>query len=729
MLVAADVLRQSVEPLAGPSEEPLADPTEELLADPSEELLADPSEEPLADPSEELLAGPSAPPADRQPDDSHQQQEASTSQEAAAMSPVTTVNEQPELRLALQQAAEGHSVVPNQAASQQTPRSEPGSPEASQSEPHDSNAALHQAINTSSMSAAPQECQTASSTFSEQASASETAPALSVRQTGGSPALQQAADAQEGPSAHHDAESNSSSQQALPSSEASNPLAASHVNAPSVQTEAEHDQQSALTADSEGSAAPESEPAPTDESWVGGDVDVIPRSSPATEGHHAAPNPSSAEDGLTETSKVAFEGVTTSSASSMSAASPPVKEEEPTGAEVTAGSDQAGAAPDGSVKPSSPVDVQALNSFSMPPKNGQLGAVPSSPVEGPNSPQGMQDSGSAATSQVALSKAESNAEAPTVTGSAPTAAAVHTAAGAKITSTADLQLLTSEIAAGTDKAAAKATVGLPPTNGHASQNAPTATATLEARDMAAAEATTGVPPAMTGACQHVHPATTETKAGSPSGCAVATASATASVVPDPDSAGMHSAAPEARAALNSPVVLPDSAVAVSTAESAGRSRDRAAADDLGMGAEAESVPAAPATKAKSRSKLKSVSKPKSKARAALEEPAAAAEGDTIAARHPAGHTDTKGKPKTKKRSARGTAAASAAVKAAAVPESACMTAPDAVAAADAAEPVPSGVEGCADSKYEVVPGDQRLERLKDPKARQLASGATAVVYR
>ncbi len=60
VVVAADVLRQS------------------------EELLAGPSEELLAGPSEEVLAGPLAPPADRQPDDSHQQQEASTSQPAAA---------------------------------------------------------------------------------------------------------------------------------------------------------------------------------------------------------------------------------------------------------------------------------------------------------------------------------------------------------------------------------------------------------------------------------------------------------------------------------------------------------------------------------------------------------------------------------------------------------------------------------------------------------------------
>ncbi len=42
------------------------------------------SEEPVARSSEELLAGPLAPPADRQPNISHQQQEASTSQLAAA---------------------------------------------------------------------------------------------------------------------------------------------------------------------------------------------------------------------------------------------------------------------------------------------------------------------------------------------------------------------------------------------------------------------------------------------------------------------------------------------------------------------------------------------------------------------------------------------------------------------------------------------------------------------
>ncbi len=458
------------------------------------------SEEHLAGPSEELLAGPSAPPADRQPDDSyHLHQEESAFQQAAAIpaGPLrTTVNGHPEHHVALHQAAEGHPVAPDQAASQQTPRSEPRSSEASQTGPHDSNISLQQAVNTSSMSAAPQECQTESSSFSQQASASETAPALSVRQAVGSPALQQAADAQEGPSAHHEAEGNDSSQQALPSSQASKPFAASHVDAPSAQTEAEHDQQSPLTADSEGSAAPEREPMSAEECWVRGDVEVVLKSSPATKGQCAALNTSNAEDGLTETSKVAFQGATTSSAFSKPAASPPLEEEEPTGAVLTAGSSQAlaGAGPGSSVIASnSPLGVQAINSFSMPAKSGQPGAVPSSPVEGPNSLQGMQDSDSpAGISQVALLKAEGIAQAPTATGSAPTA-------GPNITSTAEMQLPTCEGAASTDKAAAEATMGLAPAIGHASQNAPIDTASLEVKDMAPAEATTDVPPAMAGA--------------------------------------------------------------------------------------------------------------------------------------------------------------------------------------------------------------------------------------
>jgi len=733
--------------------------------------------------------------------------------------------------------------------------------------------------------------------------------------------LQQAADAQEGLSAHHEAEGSDSSQQALPSNQASKPFAASHVDSPTAQPEAEHDQQSALTADSEGSAAPERESMPAEQSCISEDVEVVLTPSPATEGHHAPPNTSNAEDGLTETSKVDMEGATTSSASSKPAASPPVEEEELTDSVVTADSSQAGAGPSISVIASnSPLGVQAINSFSMPAKSGQPGAVPSSLVEGPNSPQGMQDSDCPATSQVSLLKAEGIAEARTATGSAPTAAALHPTAGAKITSSPDLEIPT-EVAAGTDKAAAEATMGLPPAIGHASQKAPTATASLEVRDVAAAEATTGVPPATTGAFQDVRPATTETTAGqrsrstglqainsfsmpaktgqpgavssspiegpnspqgmqdsaSPTGIgqvavvkaegiaqaptavgsvltaaalhtttaakitssadlelptnevaagtdkaaaevtmslasaighasqneptatarlevkdaaaaetttdvppAIASASqdlhpsatkttagppsetavATANVLPDPTSAGMHAAAPEARAAPNSPVVLPDSAIAVSAAEDpAGCSRDRAAADDLGVGAEAKTVPAAPAAKPKS--KLKSKTKPKSKARAALEDPAADAEGDMIAAKHPAGQADTTGnastKPKTKKRSAktkvsaqnesaststldspdataagsavRESAHATAAVEAAAVSESASSTAPFSAAAAGAAEAVQSGVEGCADSKYEVVPGDQRLGRLKGAKARKLSSGATAVVYR
>ncbi len=730
--------------------------------------------------------------------------------------------------------------------------------------------------------------------------------------------LQQAADAQEGPSAHHEAEGNNSSQQALPSSQASKPFAASHVDSSSAQTKAEHDQQSALTADSEGSAAPDREPVSAEESCISEDVEVVLTPSPASEGLHAPPNTSNAEDGLTETSKDALEGVTTSSASSTHAVSPPVEEEEPTGA---VDSSQAGPGSSSSVKAyNSPLGMQAINSFSMPAKNGQPGAVPSSPVEGPNRPQGMQDSDSSATSQVSLLKAKSHAEAPTANGSAPTAAAVHATAGARMTCSADLELLTDEVAAGTDKAVAEVMMSLASAFGHASQTAPTATASLEVKDVAAAEATTGVPPAVTGASQDVHPAMTETTAGQPSGSrglqavnsfrmpaksgqpgavssspvegpnspqgmqdsdspatsqvallkaegiaqaptatgstptaaalpttagpnntstadlelitdevaagtdkaaaetttnlppaighasqetpaatailevkdvaaaetttdvppATASASqdlhpsatkttagppsasavATANVLPDPASAGMHSASPDARAAPNSPVVLPESAVAVSTAEgSAGFSGDRAAADDLGVSAEAESVPAAPAAKPKS--KLKSKTKPKSKARAASEDPAADAEGDMIAAKHPAGHTDTSSKtstkPKTKKRSAktkvsaqnesaststldspdataagsavRESAHATAAVEAAAVSESASSTAPFSAAAAGAAEALQSGVEGCADSKYEVVPGDQRLERLKDAKARKLSSGATAVVYR
>ncbi len=84
VLVAADVLQQS------------------------EELLAGPSEELLAGPSEELLAGPSAPSADRQPDDSHHlHQEESAFQQAAAVPAgpsVTTVNGLLEHHVALQQA-------------------------------------------------------------------------------------------------------------------------------------------------------------------------------------------------------------------------------------------------------------------------------------------------------------------------------------------------------------------------------------------------------------------------------------------------------------------------------------------------------------------------------------------------------------------------------------------------------------------------------------------------
>ena len=704
--------------------------------------------------------------------------------------------------------------------------------------------------------------------------------------------LQQAADAQEGPAAHHEAKGSISSQQALPSSQASKPSTAYHVDAPSAQPEAEHDQQSALTADSEGSTAPDRQPVSTEESCISEDVEVLLTPSPASEGYRAPPIISKAKDGLTETSKVA---VTPSSPSSRSAAaSAEEEEEEPTGAVVTADSGQAGAGPGSSVKASnSPLGLQAINSFSMPAKSGQPGAVSSRPIEGPNSPQGMQYSDTPATSQVAHLEAEGISEAPTATGSTPTAAALHPTAGAKITSSAVMELTTDEVVAGTDKAAAEATMGLPPALGHASQKTPTATASLEVKDVAAAEATTGVPPAVTGASQDVRSATTETTAGQRSGSrglqavnsfrmpaksgqpgavssspveglnspqgmqdsnspatsqvahlkaegiaqaptatgstptaaalpttagpnntstadlelntdevaagtdkaaaetttnlppaigrasqialaataslevkdvaaaetttdvppATASASkdlrpsatntpavppsesavATANLLPDPASAGKHSYAPDARAAPNSPVIPPESAVAVSTAEgSAGCSEDRAAADDLGMGAEAESVPAAPAAKPKSKSKTKL----ESKARAALEDPAADAEGDMIAAKHPAGQAGTSGnastKPKTKKRSAKtkvSTQSESA--------STATLDSPDATAAGSAvresahatAAVEAAAVSGCADSKFEVVPGDQRLERLKDPKARKLSSGATAVVYR
>ena len=235
--------------------------------------------------------------------------------------------------------------------------------------------------------------------------------------------MQQAADAQEGPSAHHEAEGSVSSQQALPNSQASKPSAASHVDSSSAQTEAEHDQQSALTADSEGSAAPEMEPVSAEESCMSEDVEVLLKPPPAIEGHHAPPNTSNAEGGLTETSKVALEGVTTSSAFSKPAASPPVEDKDLTGAVVTADSSQAlaGAGPSSSVIASnSPLGMQAVNSFSMPAMSGQPGAVPSSPVESPNSPQGKQDSDRPATSQVALLEAEDIAQAPTATRSMPT---------------------------------------------------------------------------------------------------------------------------------------------------------------------------------------------------------------------------------------------------------------------------------------------------------------------
>ena len=108
----------------------------------------------------------------------------------------------------------------------------------------------------------------------------------------------------------------------------------------------------------------------------------------------------------------------------------------------------------------------------------------------------------------------------------------------------------------------------------------------------------------------------------------------------------------------------------------------------------------------------------------------------IAAKHPAGQAGTSGnastKPKTKKRSAKtkvSTQSESA--------STATLDSPDATAAGSAvresahatAAVEAAAVSGCADSKFEVVPGDQRLERLKDPKARKLSSGATAVVYR
>ena len=672
--------------------------------------------------------------------------------------------------------------------------------------------------------------------------------------------LQQAADAQEGPAAHHEAKGSISSQQALPSSQASKPSPAYHVDAPSAQPEAEHDQQSALTADSEGSTAPDRQPVSTEESCISEDVEVLLTPSPASEGYRAPPIISKAKDGLTETSKVA---VTPSSPSSRSAAaSAEEEEEEPTGAVVTADSGQAGAGPGSSVKASnSPLGLQAINSFSMPAKSGQPGAVSSHPIEGPNSPQGMQysdtpatsqvahleaegiseaptatgstptaaafyptagakitssavmelttdevvagtdkaaaeattgvppavtgasqdvcsattettagqrsgsrglqavnsfrmpaksgqpgavssspveglnspqgmqDSNSPATSQVAHLKAEGIAQAPTATGSTPTAAALPTTAGPNNTSTADLELNTDEVAAGTDKAAAETTTNLPPAIGRASQIALAATASLEVKDVAAAETTTDVPPATASACKDLRPSATNTPAVPPSESAVATAN----VLQDPASAGKHSYAPDARAAPNSPLIPPESAVAVSTAEgSAGCSEDRAAADDLGMGAEADPVPAAPAAKPKSTSKTKL----ESKARTALENPAADAEGDMIAAKHPAGQAGTSGnastKPKTKKRSAKtkvSTQSESA--------STATLDSPDATAAGSAvresahatAAVEAAAVSGCADSKFEVVPGDQRLERLKDPKARKLSSGATAVVYR
>ena len=76
--------------------------------------------------------------------------------------------------------------------------------------------------------------------------------------------------------------------------------------------------------------------------------------------------------------------------------------------------------------------------------------------------QGTQDSDSPATSQVAHLKAESISQAPTAIGSTLTAAALPTTAGPSNTSIADLELITDEVAAGTDKTAGETTANPPP---------------------------------------------------------------------------------------------------------------------------------------------------------------------------------------------------------------------------------------------------------------------------
>ena len=206
-----------------------------------------------------------------------------------------------------------------------------------------------------------------------------------------------------------------------------------------------------------------------------------------------------------------------------------------------------------------------------------------------------------------------------VTASGSFLATADTTAEARSTSTAGAKLPTAEVAAGTDKAAAQATAGVPPAMTFASQHATPATMDSTAPEparTAAAEATTGVPPAMTDASLDLEEekaggASEALAAGAPSGKgSEATASATIS---DAE----RRTGTEGKAAPDSPSDLSVVDAEHGTHATEGFSDDRAAADSPGADVWA-TTPVA-----------------KFKIRTTSRDPAAESEADTIAAKHAA----------------------------------------------------------------------------------------------
>ncbi|KAA6427173.1 MAG: hypothetical protein FRX49_02930 [Trebouxia sp. A1-2] len=319
----------------------------------------------------------------------------------------------------------------------------------------------------------------------------------------------------------------------------------------------------------------------------------------------------------------------------------------------------------------------------------QAGPVPSSPVEAHNSPQGVKEAARPAV-PATRSQAEAATSSPVKAPSSPQslqerdspvspmkemsfAGAADTLAGARATMVTPVTTESTHPEL-TDKAAAEATAGVPPANVCASQ--PVTPATTESThpeltDRAAAQAATGVPPAVADASldskeEEAGHAAEAHAAGAAQGKGSATQPSATMSEAEPKASAEDMAAPNSSSALSEANVEP------STHAAKGFTDNRTAADSPEADIRAKAVPNGPAEEF--------------------------SVGDTIAAKHAAGSAFTT--PKTSASS------------------SPAQTKPERQAAKS---------KGLSEGEYEVVPGADYLEQLKDPHKRRLSDGATAVV--